>query len=68
MSAIIAMTAALSMTSKEIAELTGKTHAHVMRDIRAMVDRLEADPDLDFRVETTTYTDEGGAEYSARLC
>ena len=30
----------LTMTSREIAELTGKNHAHVMRDIRTMMDEL----------------------------
>ena len=42
-----------SMTSKEIAELTGKRHADVMRDVRNMVERLEKfnqnNPDADLR-------------------
>ncbi|SEI90746.1 Phage antirepressor protein YoqD, KilAC domain [Azotobacter beijerinckii] len=33
----------ITMTSSEIAELTGKLHKHVIRDIRGMIDALEKD-------------------------
>ena len=30
------------MTSREIAELTGKQHAHIMRDIRSEIEKLNS--------------------------
>ena len=35
------------MSSIEIAELTRKDHAHVLRDIRVMLDEIKDDPNLD---------------------
>lgn len=43
------------MTSREIAELTGKDHGNVMRDIRALVQELQAS-NLNPVCKSSTYT------------
>lgn len=60
MTSIAPSSVSASMSSREIAELTGKQHAHVMRDIRAMIEDLSVNPNLDFRCESETYVDSGG--------
>lgn len=46
MSAPALIPAVLTMSSREIAELTGKRHDHVIRDIRAILDALKDAPNL----------------------
>ena len=47
-----------TMSSREIAELTGKRHDHVLRDIDEIVKSLN--PDLGLGFKTTTYKDASG--------
>lgn len=47
-------------SSNDIAELTGKRHADVMRDIRAMIERLSADADLRWHCQPASYSDSQG--------
>lgn len=49
-----------TMTSREIAELTGKTHAHVLRDIDSLLESLN--PDLVSGFKSSTYADTTGKE------
>ncbi|MDR8263983.1 Rha family transcriptional regulator, partial [Acinetobacter baumannii] len=43
---IINLDQLISMTSKEIAELTGKRHDNVIRDVRKMLDEIYPDGGL----------------------
>lgn len=49
-----------TMTSREIAELTGKRHCDVLRDIDSLLETLNADLRLGFK--TSTYKDSSGKE------
>ncbi|WP_010516981.1 phage antirepressor KilAC domain-containing protein [Komagataeibacter oboediens] len=47
---------AVTMSSKEIAELTGKAHKHVIRDIESMIAEIEKDgPSLDHKAKSKGY-------------
>lgn len=62
MSSIVLSSVPLTMTSREIAELTGKNHADVMRDIRNMVEQLTKAEMLSC-AKSTTYTGKDGRQY-----
>lgn len=53
----------LTMSSRDIAELTGKRHADVMRDIRILMDALEQNAGLRSVCISTTYVGENDQSY-----
>jgi phage antirepressor YoqD-like protein len=48
----------LTMTSREVSKLTGKRHAHVLRDIDSLLETLN--PDLGLGFTSSTYVDSSG--------
>lgn len=53
------------MSSREIAELCGKIHSHVLRDIRTMIDQI-GNPSLDYK-QYQTLSDDIGRTASINL-
>ena len=65
MNTLIAPSNTVTMSSREIAELTGKQHKNVLRDVNVMLESLEkAGSDLS---QAVRYTDERGRTSEVRL-
>jgi phage antirepressor YoqD-like protein len=62
MSQIESYTAPNRMSTREVAEITGKNHAHVMRDVREMTEVL-TNSSVNWCVESTTYIGGDGRPY-----
>lgn len=59
---IVSQNQTLTMSSREIADLTGKSHSKVMRDIRVLIDELKQNPDLDFVCSKSTYQSQSSGQ------
>lgn len=51
------------MSTREIATLTGKRHADVLRDVRVLTDQLRQNADLRFVCKPTNYAGRNGQQY-----
>ena len=60
MTGLMNVSETMTMSSREIAELTGKSHKNVIRDIRQMGETLGSD--LSRAIESTIYKDANGAD------
>ena len=65
MNTIVAPSNTVTMSSREIAELTGKQHKNVLRDVNVMLESLEL-PGSDLS-QAVRYTDERGRTSEVRL-
>lgn len=60
MNSLMALTNTQTMTSVEIADMTGKRHGNVLRDIENLI--ADIDSDLSRGFKSSTYTDSLGRE------